>query len=218
VERSDTGLGRDAYGLPRRDRSPDSYDPDALFSPDDRYSAPVSSDEEDAGAVRGEPGEAEGDDFGQSLRHPGQLPPREPSPREAAQQPIRPPGHFTPNLSPSFGAAFTPAPISSPPDSGQAHGGIPDSGLNSEMPNGDRIAGRQYRLPNGRRVPAGADRHYPSQMPGPATETRGRHHSPAPVPQADDYAGASWERVPTAAGTPAAGSSPPGVPAPGSPG
>ena len=50
MERSDTGLGRDAYGPPGRDRSYDGYGPDAPLAPEDSYSSPFSPDEEDEGA------------------------------------------------------------------------------------------------------------------------------------------------------------------------
>src|SRR6202011_4255533 len=72
--------------------------------------------------------------------------------------------------------------------------------------------GRQYWLPNGRRVPARPDRLYPAQMPGASGQARGRHHSPAPAPPAEDPLG-TWGRAPSAAGTPPRGS--PGNPAAG---
>ena len=73
MERGDTGLGRDAYGLPRRQRSRHAYDPDAPYSPDDGYPASFSKYEDDETAAAGEPVEMADDDYGQLLRRPGEV-------------------------------------------------------------------------------------------------------------------------------------------------
>jgi hypothetical protein len=160
VERSDTGLGRDAYGPPRRDRSHDGYGYDAPLAPEDGYSSSFSPDEEDEGAGLGERGQTEADGSGPAMRHAGDVPARPQSPGEPVNQPIRPPGRFTPNLSPSLSPGFTPTlspafgvpngglpnggvPNGGVPGAGAANGGMADGGLSSEIPNGDRIPGRQ---------------------------------------------------------------------------
>ena len=63
MERGDTGLGRDAYGLPRRERDRRGYGPGSYPS-DDGY--PDSAEEDDA-AGPGRPVDAEEDDYGQLL-------------------------------------------------------------------------------------------------------------------------------------------------------
>ena len=70
VERGDTGLGRDAYGPPRHERDRHGYGPEPYPS-DDGY--PV---EDDDAAGPGRRAEDE-DDFGQLLRRPGEMPPRQ---------------------------------------------------------------------------------------------------------------------------------------------
>jgi hypothetical protein len=94
VERGDTGLGRDAYGPPRRERSRHAYGPDAPYSPDDAYQAPLSEDEETEGERTGKPISGQDDDYGQFLRHPGEMPsdqPHQVRPREPGNPPMRPP-------------------------------------------------------------------------------------------------------------------------------
>ena len=97
MERGDTGLGRDAYGLPRRERDRRGYGP-GPYPSDDGY--PASEEDDAAGSDR--PVDAEEDDYGQLLRRPGEMPPR---PRRLRQpgrphpaQPGQPgqPGRFTP--------------------------------------------------------------------------------------------------------------------------
>src|ERR1035437_10555813 len=78
VERGDTGLGRDAYGLPRRQRSRHAYDPDAPYSPDDGYPASFSKYEDEETEAAGEPVEMADDDYGRLLRSPGGVSPPPP--------------------------------------------------------------------------------------------------------------------------------------------
>ena len=96
VERGDTGLGRDAYGIPRRERDRRGYGPGPHPS-DDGY--PASAEEDDA-AGSGRPVDAEEDDYGQLLRRPGEMPPRQ----QRLRQPGRPhpgqPGRFPPGAAP----------------------------------------------------------------------------------------------------------------------
>ena len=93
MERGDTGLGRDAYGLPRRERDRRGYGP-GPYPSDDGYPA----SEEDDAAGSGRPVDAEEDDYGQLLRRPGEMPPRQ----QRLRQPGRPrqPGRFPPGAGP----------------------------------------------------------------------------------------------------------------------
>ena len=90
MERGDTGLGRDAYGPPRRERDRLGYGPESYPS-DDGY--PAAAEEDDA-AGPGRAVDAEEDDYGQLLRRPGEMPPRQ----QRLRQPGRPhpgqPGRF----------------------------------------------------------------------------------------------------------------------------
>jgi hypothetical protein len=104
VERGDTGLGRDAYGLPRR-HSRHAYDPDAPVPPEDGYPASFSEYEDDeaaAAAARGEPAEIVDGDYGQLQRRPGEMSSHQQRGRDPENPPLRPPGHFIPNLSPTL--------------------------------------------------------------------------------------------------------------------
>ena len=120
MERGDTGLGRDAYGLPRRERDRRGYGPGS-YPPDDGY--PDSAEEDDA-AGPGRPVDAEEDDYGQLLRRPGDMPPRQ----QRLRQPGRPhpgqPGRFPPGAVP---------PGAVPPNGVPGHGGMPG---NNGMPGG----------------------------------------------------------------------------------
>ena len=97
MERGDTGLGRDAYGSPRRERDRRGYGPGPY--PDDGYPPPA---EDDDAAGSGRPADAEEDDYGQLLRRPGEVPPRQ----QRLRQPGRPhpgqPGRFPPNANPGM--------------------------------------------------------------------------------------------------------------------
>ena len=138
------------------------------------------------------------DDYGQLLRRPGEIPPRQQRLREAANPPVpvRPPGQFTPNLSPTLSPVHGGPADGGFPSRGPANGGPPNTGTgngsagtgglpnggpahggpNGEVPDGDYGPGRQYGLPNGRRIPGRADGFYP-QPPGPTGEARGRHQA-----------------------------------------
>ena len=98
MERGDTGLGRDAYGLPRRERDRLGYGPESYPS-DDGY--PAAAEEDDA-AGPGRAVDAEEDDYGQLLRRPGEMPPR--------QQRLRQPGRPHPGQPGRFPRRRPPAP------------------------------------------------------------------------------------------------------------
>jgi len=145
VERGDTGLGRDAYGPPRRERDRLGYGPESYPS-DDGY--PASAEEDDA-AGPGRAVDAEEDDYGQLLRRPGKMPPRQ----QRLRQPGRPhpgqPGRFPPGAvapgavppgavpphgvpghggGPGNGMPYGSGP-GGPPSPGRPHGGYPDGGM-----------------------------------------------------------------------------------------
>jgi hypothetical protein len=170
VERGDTGLGRDAYGLPRRRRLGDrrAYRPDDGAGPD--------------GAD---------DDYGQLLRRPGDLPPQPPG--RSRMRP--PPGRFPPPpANPADGY-----PPNGMPGNGSMNGGPTNGGpTNRGTANGGPMPGHQYRLPNGRRVPPRADRPYRPQTPGPAGDMRGPWDQPGPGqppgPPGPDPLGGGWGR------------------------
>ena len=68
MERGDAGLGRDAYGSPRRERDRRGYGPGPHPSVD---GSPPSEYEEDDAVASGRPVGVEEDDYGQLLRRPG---------------------------------------------------------------------------------------------------------------------------------------------------
>ncbi len=131
MERGDTGLGRDAYGIPRRERDRRGYGP-GPYPADDGY--PASAEEDDA-AGSGRPVDAEEDDYGQLLRRPGEMPPRQ----QRLRQPGRPrpgqPGRFPPGAVPPGGVppgAVPPGavpPGAAPPNGVPGHGGMPGNGM-----------------------------------------------------------------------------------------
>jgi len=172
VERGDTGLGRDAYGPPRRRRLGDRR----AYRPDD---GPGPNGPDDAGD----------DEYGQLLRRPGEMPPQ-----PGFQQPGRsrmrpPPGRFPPPTgNPADGFA---------PDGAAGNGRSMNAGpANGGSANSGPMPGRQYRLPNGRRVPPRADRPYRPQAPGPADGRRGSWDQPGPAqPPGQDPLG-GWGRPP----------------------
>jgi hypothetical protein len=216
VERGDTGLGRDAYGVPRRRRLGDRRG--YRFKDD-----PVGS-------------EADDDEYyGQLLRRPGEQPPpsqqagpQQAGPQQAGPQPPmaqqapsqqampqrprpgqpgrpypRPPGRFGPppgNPAGGFPPNGVPGhgnPAGGPPNGSHANGGPPyGGGVNSGGENGGPLPGHQYRLPNGRRVPPRDERPYrpqdPGQAPGPAGVPAGGAR-PGPVPGQDPLSG--WTRA-----------------------
>jgi hypothetical protein len=179
VERGDTGLGRDAYGPPRRRRLGDrrAYQQDRGPGPDG----------------------AGDDEYGQLLRRPGDMPPH-PGVQPPGRSPMRPPpwrfppppgnpaDGFPPNGGPGHGGPVNAARVNAGPmNAGAASGGSASVG---PMP------GRQYRLPNGRRVPPRADRPYRPQVPGPAGARRVSWDQPGQAqPPGRDPAG-GWGRPP----------------------
>jgi hypothetical protein len=201
VERGDTGLGRDAYGLPRRRRLGDrrAYRPDGGAGPD--------------GAD---------DDYGQLLRRPGDLPPQQ-SLRQPGRSRMRPPpGRYPPppgNPADGYPPPRNPA-DGYPPNGRPGNGSMtrgPMSGdpmiggsTNGGSASGGSMPGRHYRLPNGRRVPPRDDRPYRPQMPDPASDMRGQWDQPgpghAPGPPDQDPLAGGWGRPPRP--------QPPGGPAP----
>jgi hypothetical protein len=183
VERGDTGLGRDAYGLPRRRRLGDRR----AYRPDD-----------DAG-LDGPDGDDD-DEYGQLLRRPGERPFQpdrsrmRPPPGRFSPPPGDPADGFAPNRAPGNGAPMTTGPANGGPmNGGTANGGPMPGGA----ANGGPMPGRQYRLPNGRRVPSRADRPYRPQAPGPGSGMRGPWDQPGPGhPPGQDPLGSSWRRPP----------------------
>jgi hypothetical protein len=165
VERGDTGLGRDAYGQPRRRRLGDrrAYRPDAGNG---------------QGPGPNGPDDADDDEYGQLLRRPGEMPPQQPG--RSRLRP--PPGRFAPP----------------PPTPGDGFGpnGAPGGPVTRGSPNGEPMPGRQYRLPNGRRVPPRADRPYRPQAPGAADGRRGPWDQPGPAQPASQEPLGDWGRPP----------------------
>jgi hypothetical protein len=192
VERGDTGLGRDAYGLPRRRRLGERR----------AYRA-------DDGAGPNGPDGANDDEYSQLLRRPGEVPPQ-PGPHQPGRSRMRPPpGRFPPSPgNPADGFPPNGTPVNGGPmTAGPANGGP----MNGGSANGGPMPGRQYRLPNGRRVPPRADRPYRSPAPGPAGAPaggmRGPWDQPGPgQPPGQDPLGANWRRArPQAPGGPPPG-------------
>jgi hypothetical protein len=205
VERGDTGLGRDAYGPPRRRRLGDRR-----YRPGD-------------GAGSNGPDGADDDEYGQLLRRPGDLPPQQGLHQPGRSRMRPPPGRFPP---PPANPADGYPPNGMPGNGGPMNVGPMNGGpMNGGPANGGPMPGRQYRLPNGRRVPPRADRPYRPQTPGPAGDMRGPWDQPgpgqAPGPPGQDPLGGGWGRPPRPQGGPPprpdAGPRPYGNP-PGSPG
>jgi hypothetical protein len=162
VERGDTGPGRDAYGAPRRRRLGDRR----AYRPDD-------------GTGPNGPDGAGDDEYGQLLRRPGEVPPQPGFGQPGRSRMRPPPGRFPPPTAnpadgfPPNGAVGNGGPV----NGGPATGGSADG----SSANGGPMPGRQYRLPNGRRVPPRADRPYRPQAPGPAGGRRGGWDQPGPA-------------------------------------
>jgi len=148
------------------------------------------------------------DEYGQLLRRPGDMPPQ-PGFHQPGRPRMRPPGRFPPppgNPADGF-----------PPNGEPVHGGP----VNGGPVNGGPVPGRQYRLPNGRRVPPRADRPYRPQAPGSAGGMRGRWDQPGPGqadwgrpprPQAPGGPPPGADAGPRAYGNSAAGTTMPGAP------
>ena len=198
MERGDTGLGRDAYGVPRR-RRPGEH---RAYRP---------RDERDEAADAGGPGGPLGaeDDYyyGQLLGRPDEFSPRQRL-RPQGRPRLRQPGRFPPPGTSGFPASGAPAagdpPNGRPPMGGQANGRPGSGGPTGGPGTGGPMPGRQYWLPNGRRVPPGFDQPYRPQAPGPAGGTRGRP-GPGQVPGRPvgrEAFGDAWSRPGRAPGPP----------------
>ena len=143
MERGDTGLGRDAYGPPGRERDRRGYGP-GPYPRDEGYSP--SEYEEDDPAGSGRPVDVEEDDYGQLLRRPGEMPPRQQRLRQPGRPPPGQPGRFPPGGGPPNGA---------PPGAGPGHGGVPGNGLpgngvpHGPVPHGGPAAPPQGGVPHG---------------------------------------------------------------------
>ena len=141
MERGDTGLGRDAYGPPRRERDRRGYGP-GPYPPDEGQLV-----EEDDAAGSGRRAEGEADDYGQLLRRPGETPPRQPRMRQPGRpQPGRFPPGAPPNDSPGWPGGGLPG--SGLPGGGGPHGPMPHGGPPSAGPHaGAQHAGPQHAGP-----------------------------------------------------------------------
>jgi len=117
VERGDTGLGRDAYGPPRRERDRRGYSA-GPYPADEGY--PVEEDDAPGSGRRLEAGD---DGYGQLLRRPGEVPPRQPRMRQPGRPQPGQPGRFPPGAPP-----HGPAPHGPPPHGPAPHGGSPNAG------------------------------------------------------------------------------------------
>src|SRR5205807_9868612 len=104
VEGGDAGLGRDAYGLPRRQRGRRAHGPDGPadraygvegFEVDDGFEGAEEADPDGRGYPRPGPGPEE-DEYGQLLRRPGDMAPRYPRLRQPGRPRMRPPGSAPP--------------------------------------------------------------------------------------------------------------------------
>jgi hypothetical protein len=191
VERGHSGLGRDAYDPARRRRLAE------------RRAYRLGGGAEGPGAPGTNEVNRLGDDedaeyYGQLLRRPGDPPayPRQPS-RPRVRQPGRvppPAGNYPPNGNPGGGYPPDGNPAGGYPGNGNpadryppnsnAAGGPVSGGPVIGPANGRPVSGgpmsggprprREYRLPDGRRVPPGADRPYRPPAPGSAGAPYGR--------------------------------------------
>ena len=214
MERGDTGLGRDAYGPPRRERDRLGYGPESYPS-DDGY--PAAAEEDDA-AGPGRAVDAEEDDYGQLLRRPGEMPPRQ----QRLRQPGRPhpgqPGRFPPGAVP---------PGAVPPNGVPGHGGGPGNGCPTLWAGRTSEPGQAARrVPRWRHAPrANAARGYPDggmshrPMPHGGYPDGGMPHGPMPhggppngVPHGAPVNGAPPHSAPPHSGPPNAGAPHGGIP------
>ena len=128
MERGDTGLGRDAYGMPRRRRLGDRR----AYRPDDG-AGPNGPDGTD-------------DEYGQLLRRPGEVPPQ-PGFHQPDRPRTRPPGRFPPpSANPAEGL---------PPNGGPGNGGA-ERGRTAAGTGGRRTGGRCPAASTGCRTGAGS--------------------------------------------------------------
>ena len=217
MERGDTGLGRDGYGLPRRRRPGEhrAYRPRGAVD-----------EQADADEVSGRPGPDDDEYYGRLLRRPDEFQMR-PRLRQQGRPRLRQPGRFPPpapggypagapgngdpangwaptggpgNGGPGNGGRVSGGPLGGPGNGGPGNGGPvggPANGGGMGGPgNGGPVPPRQYWLPNGRRVPPGYDQPYRPQAPGAAGAGRGR---PGPGqgpgrPVGQDPLGDAWSR------------------------
>ncbi len=164
MERGDTGLGRDGFGLPRRRRP-------------GNHRAYRGQDGSGPHAIDG-PEDAPDDDYSHLRRRPGDMP-SQPRFREPGYSPGPQPG-FAPSRTPAGGYGPNGAPASGGPvndgpindgliNDGPVNGGLVGGGPVNPGPldggpaswgagTGGPEPGGQYRLPNGRRVPPRAER------------------------------------------------------------
>jgi hypothetical protein len=245
VERGDTGLGRGAYGLPRRRRLSERR---AGGSRGRGAEGTVPRGTDGAIGVSGLGDDEDEEYYGQLLRRPGDLPPyqRQPGPpraRQAGRVPPpsgnppsgnppsgnppsgnppsgNPPSGNPPSGNPAAGFPRNGGPASRYPPAGNAANGAPNSGPGNDTSytgpgsgasysrpgggpsytgpgsgaadyrgpeSGGSMPRRQYRLPNGRRVPP-ADRLYRPSGPGPAGGTD-RRPGPGQAPDSDRLGG-----------------------------
>ena len=221
MERGDTGLGRDGYGLPRRRRPGEhrAYRPRGAVD-----------EQADADEVSGRPGPDDDEYYGRLLRRPDEFQMR-PRLRQQGRPRLRQPGRFPPpapggypagapgngdpangwaptggpgNGGPGNGGRVSGGPLGGPgnggplggPGNGGPVGGPANGGGMGGPGNGGPVPPRQYWLPNGRRVPPGYDQPYRPQAPGAAGAGRGR---PGPGqgpgrPVGQDPLGDAWSR------------------------
>jgi hypothetical protein len=190
VERGDTGLGRGAYGLPRRRRLTDRR----------AYRLGGGAGGTGPRGTNGVSGLGDDEDdeyYGRLLRRPSDLPayPSQPDrPRTPAPGSFPPPaGHYPRNGDPAGGYPPDGNPADGHPRNGDPAGGYPPDGNPADghprngdpaggyPPDGNPVGGypggpvnggpgpgRQDRLPTGRRVPPAADRLYRPPAPGSA--------------------------------------------------
>ena len=223
MERGDTGLGRDGYGLPRRRRPGEhrAYRPRGAVD-----------EQADADEVSGRPGPDDDEYYGRLLRRPDEFQMR-PRLRQQGRPRLRQPGRFPPpgpggypaggpgngdpanrwapmgGLAdggpvggPGNGGRASGGPLGGPGNGGPGNGGPANGGGMGGPGNGGPVPPRQYWLPNGRRVPPGYDQPYRPQAPGAAGAGRGR---PGPGqgpgrPVGQDPLGDAWSRPGRASG------------------
>jgi hypothetical protein len=148
VERGGTGLGRDAYGQPRRRRLGDrrAYRPDAGNGRGPGPNGPDDADDEE---------------YGQLLRRPGEMPPQQPG------RPRPPPGRFAPPP-PTPGDGFGPNGAPGDPATGGSPNGGPMPGRQYRLANGRRVPPRADRPYRPQAPGAAGGRRGPWDQPDPA--------------------------------------------------
>ena len=148
MERGDTGLGRDAYGLPRR-RRPGEH---RAYRPRGPVDEPTDADE-----VSGRPG-VEDDYYGQLLRRPEEFQPR-PRLRQQGRPRLRQPGRFPPPGAGGYPSGGPPngdpangwTPMGGQPNGGPGNGSVGGPGIGGAG-NGGPMGGRGNTAPTGHGV------------------------------------------------------------------